>query len=172
MSIKTYTFSDIVESVKRIVKWSVISGSFTDADICYYVEDAYAQVQVDYTDMTAYTITIVTDSSDSIISPAPDVIDKMLLALKASFYIADAYYLETIGDAILIRAGSISLDTSKSLEAHGINLNYLKKQYDDLVMSLNINGKSSDSTSIGNRVDNYVTTTTDITTNDSLITGQ
>jgi len=161
------TYADIVESVKRVVKWSTISGSFTEVDLLYYIEDAYARVQVDYPSITSYTFSIGATPAASTITPAPDIVDKVLLSTRAGFNVLHAYGVELIGDAVMIRAGSISLDTSKALRSHGVHLDRLAKDYDDLIDNLNINGKTSDTDSAGTRVDNYISTYSQIGNKDS-----
>ncbi len=156
------TYSDIVESTKRVLNWSVISGSFTEIDILHYIEDGFANVQVNYPDVETYTFDIGATPALSTISPAPDLVDKVLLATKAAFKTLFAYGVELTGDAILIRAGSISVDTSKALGGHGVNLDVLAKEYDDLIMDLRIHGKTSDSLTRGVRIDNYITTEGDV----------
>ncbi len=156
------TYSDIVESTKRVLNWSVISGTFTEVDLLHYISDSYANIQVNYPDITSYTFDIQATPAASTISPAPDLVDKVLLATKAAFKTLFAYGVELTGDAILIRAGSISVDTSKALGGHGINLDVLAKEYDDLIMDLRINGKSSDSVTRGVRIDAYISTTRDV----------
>ena len=161
------TLVDIADRVKRIVKWSSISGTFTELDLAFYIEDAYGVVQLDYPDLDTYTFTIGSTISGSSISPAPDIVDKVLLATRAAFEVLFSYGVEIIGDAVLLRAGSIMLDTSKAIKGQGINLDTLNKDYKRLIDNLNINGKSSSSSDIGVRIDNFITRQGDIGNKDS-----
>lgn len=161
------TYTDVVESVKRMTKWSVISGSFSEVDLMHYIQDGYVSVQVDYPDIVAYTFTISGTAAESSIAPAPDIVDKVLLATKGTILTLLAYGNEVAGDAILIRAGSISVDTSKSLAGFGFNLDRIENDYKDLVTNLRISGKTSDTTTKGIRVDNYIQRQGDIGNKDS-----
>ncbi len=158
----TITYSDIVESVKRTAKWSVISGSFVETDILNYIEDSSAYISVDYPDFTVFTFGISGTILASTITPDPDIIDKVLLAVKASELIVEAWGLEQIGDAVMIKTGAIVLDTTKSLRAHGINLDHLNNEYMKLTDNLNRNGKSTDTSSMGVRIDNFISKRSDI----------
>lgn len=165
----SYGISDLVSTTKRVAKWGVISGSFTESDLMYYIEDAYGEVQLAYPDLTVYTFTIESTVSGSSVSPELDIVDKVLIGTKAGLNVWYAYGQELIGDSIMIRAGSISLDTSRSLRAHGINLDFLEKQYKDMVQNLNIHGKTSDSLTKGIRLDSYISYKGESGASDSLI---
>jgi hypothetical protein len=156
---------DIRDATKRIVNANVLSDAgLTDTELLYYLDDSLGYIQMDYPDFTVFTINLITSG----ITPEPDVIDKALMSIKAAQLISFDLGAERIGDAVMIRAGSITLDTSKSLRAHGIEFDRLDKMYDDLVQNLNMNGKSTETNVLGSRVDNYIQYDGDTKSSDAL----
>lgn len=153
----------LVNRVKRVISPTVVSGTFTDTDIQYYIQDANELIGFDYSNFGTYVVTI----SDSIV-PSPTATDSNLLTLKASELAYSAMIHESIADAVMVRAGSITLDTSKSLGAFTEALKNMRAQYKDTIDNLIINGDSATSAG-GYRLDNYKEKTTDETVSDSLL---
>lgn len=143
----------------------VVSGTATrsQVELFEYQKDALPEIQQDYPSFTTFSI------SGSSITPAPDIVDQRLIVLKVAENITLENYQENVGDAILIRQGSINLDTSKGTRYYADLLDRIKDRYDQLIMSLNMNGKSSTTTSIGLRIDNYSERKGETTASDSYL---
>jgi hypothetical protein len=95
-------------------------------------------VDVDYPSFGTYTITV-----GSNFSPAPTDTDALLLSLKAASLAYTAIAVESIADAIMVKAGSISLDTSRSLKGHSEVMNKFNDAYKDLVDRLFIDANAA-----------------------------
>ncbi len=152
----------IVDRAKRLISKAVVSGTYTDTDMEYYVQDATGMIPLDYPSFSAYTVII-----GSGISPSPSITDFTLLSLKTAILAHNAHVIEMIGDAVAIKAGSISLDTSKSLRAKGMEADRLEKQYKQMIDNLLIN--LSGSSSSGYRLDVYKTIKDEEEDSESLI---
>jgi hypothetical protein len=159
------TLLNIRDATKRIVNANVLSDAgLTDTELLYYIDDALGYIPADYPEFTVFTINLITSG----ISPEPDVADKALMSIKAAQLVMFDLGMEIIGDAVMIKAGSITLDTSKSLRAHGLQLDKLIDMYKELTTNLNINGKSTESAILGTRVDNYIERDGDTKASDAL----
>jgi hypothetical protein len=159
------TLLNIRDATKRIVNASVLSDAgLTDTEILYYIDDSLGYIPADYPDFTVFTIDLVASG----ITPEPDVADKALMSIKAAELIMFDLGMEVIGDAVMIKAGSITLDTSKSLKAHGIQMDRLQDMYEKLTTNLNINGKSTESAVLGTRIDSYIERDGDTKASDTL----
>lgn len=150
------TISTIRNRVKRLLSSRVASG-VSDNDIDFYVQDAVGMIELDYPAFTNYVVIAGTS-----IAPEPDHVDSVLIATKGASLVVNSLNQRAIGDAVLIRTGGITLDTSKSLRARGIEANRFERMYDGLLQSLIINGKGSSTTTYGYRIDNYIETNSQI----------
>lgn len=155
----------IVATVRRMVNDPVISGSSirNDYEMGLYLEDANDAV---FEDVDAFTNFTITGTS---ITPDPDRVDKRLLALQSAKMITQEDYRESVGDSILLQTGCIKIDTTKGTKSFNDFYKELCLTYNNLVTELNINGKSSNTLSIGGRVDNYKQRTSDVRASDSLL---
>jgi len=144
-----YTIS---RQVRRLTNDPLVSGSGirSDLEIIEYVKDSLTEIEQDFNDFTVFSI------SGSLISPVPDNIDQRLLALKTAELIVHQSWLESVGDAILIKTGSIALDTSKGTKFFKDVYDAIKDRYDKMITNLNMNGKSTGTGGIGSRIDNYI----------------
>ncbi len=159
------TLLNIRDATKRIVNANVLSDAgLTDTELLYYLDDSLGYIPTDYPGFTVFTINLITSG----ITPEPDVADKALMSIKAAQLVMFDLGMEIIGDAVMIKAGSITLDTSKSLRAHGLQLDRLLNMYKELATNLNINGKSTESVTLGTRVDNYIERSGDTKASDTL----
>ncbi len=156
----------IVNQVRRLVNDQIISGTSlkrTNIEVIEYLKDSNDEVRQDYEDFTSFTI------SGTTIDPAPDNVDRRLLALKSAELITLEDWRESAGDAILIQTGSIKLDTSKGTNPLRDITKYIQDEYINLIDNLKMNGKSSTTSTLGYRIDNYKSRTTDTRASDSLI---
>lgn len=138
-----------VAKIKRFVFKSVISGTYTDTELEYFVQDANDIVNMDLPDYGTYTVTV-----GSGIKPEPNNTDLTLLSMQAAILVYTSILQESVADAVMVKAGSIALDTSKSLKGASDALNSLKSRYTSMVDGILING-TSDST-FGYRTDVYI----------------
>lgn len=152
--------NSIVARIKRFLSNTVVSGTYSDTELEYYAQDALAFIEQDYPSFDTYTITITSG-----ISPTPTSTDSVLISLKAASLAYDAVVLESLGDAIMVKAGAIQLDTTRSLRYKGLAGNNLALQYQKMIDSLNINEIN---TSGGTRIDNYKMTDNDVEDDESL----
>jgi hypothetical protein len=115
----------------------------------YYAQDAIILIGYDYANFGSYIIT-PTIGFDTV----PSELDSMLISLKGAALANLALVQESIADAIMVRAGSISLDTTKALGAKGREANRLEAIYDKIInnLLLDVTGASN----VGYRVDNYI----------------
>ena len=157
------TLATIVSRVQRMLHPAVASG-FAVSEIHGYCQDAVYDIELQYQDFANYTITTGSPGS---ISPTPDGVDALLIAVKAASNMVTALNQEAVGDAILIRTGGITLDTSRALRARGIEADRYEKWYQRLVTSLLKDGKSTSTSSIGHRIDNYIETDSQVGREDS-----
>jgi hypothetical protein len=153
----------LVGRVKRLISAAVVSGTYTDNDLTYYIQDANALIDMDYSEFGVYTVGVSTG-----ITPQPTATDSMLLSLKAAELAYTAILHESIADAVMVRAGSITLDTSKSLNALTEAINNMRLAYRNTIDALIINGSAGALTG-GYRLDNYKERDTDTEVSDSLI---
>lgn len=135
----------------------------TDAELHLYIRDAIDHINMDYFDFTDFTVT------GTSISPTPDTIDAQLIAIRTALNITHEDIREASGDAILIQTGDIKLDTSKSPPNLKTNLEFLESQYDKMITSLNMDGKSDSSSATGIRVDTYIEDAHSSETGESLL---
>lgn len=156
---------NIARQVRRLVADPIISGSGirSDIEIVQYVNDSLAEIKEDFRDFPTFSI------SGTLISPVPDVTDKRLLALKTAELITYENWVINTGDAILIQTGSIKLDTSKGTRFFKDVYEAIKDRYDNLITELNINGKSSATSTVGFRIDNYIEDANSTKTGESLL---
>lgn len=157
------TLATIVSRVERMLHPAVASG-FAQVEIQGYCADAVPEIELSYQDFANY---VITTGSPGSISPTPDGIDALLIAVKAASNMVTALNQEAVGDAILIRTGGITLDTSRALRARGIEANRYSDWYKRLVTNLLKDGKSTSTTSIGHRIDSYIETTSQLGREDS-----
>ena len=157
------TLATIVSRVERMLHPAVASG-FSTGEIQNYIQDGVYEIELDYQDFANYTITAGSPGS---ISPTPDGVDALLIAVKAASNMVNALNQEAVGDAILIRTGGITLDTSRALRARGIEANRYENWYKKLVTSLLKDGKTTSTASIGHRIDNYIETSSQAGREDS-----
>lgn len=155
----------INRQVRHLVQDPLVSGTAvrSDVELWEYAKDVLPDIETSFPSFTVFTI------SGSSITPTPDNIDLRLIALKTAQLITQEDWREAVGDSIAIKTGSISLDTTKGPRFFKDIHDSIKNEYDSMVSDLNINGKSSSTTSIGTRVDNYKTRTTDTKAGDSLL---
>jgi len=140
---------NIRERVKRLINQEVISGTHTNTDLEYYIQDANLMVDLDYPSFGSYAITIGSD-----ISPSPSNTDAILLSLKAASLAYTAIAVASVADAIMVKAGSISLDTSRSLKGHSEIMNKFGGAYKDLIDRLFIDANAA--STCGYRLDSYL----------------
>jgi len=142
----------IARQVRRLTNDPIISGSGirSDLEIIEYCKDSLAEIEQDFNDFTVFSI------SGSLISPTPDQIDKRAIALKTAELIVYQQWLESTGDAILIKTGSIALDTSKGTRFFKDVYEGIKDRYDKMITNLNMNGKSTGTGGVGHRIDNFI----------------
>ena len=157
------TLTTIVSRVERMVT-SGVAANFTDTELQLFCEDAISEIELDYQDFANYVITTGDPGS---ISPTPDKIDALLISLRAVCNMVNALNQEAVGDAILIRTGGITLDTSRALRARGIEADRYEKWYRRLITNLLKDGKSSSTSSIGHRIDNYISVESEMCREDS-----
>lgn len=140
---------DMVLQVRRIINDPIDVSDNEDTDIIEFLKDATYEVRIDIPTFKTFVI------SGSSITPEPDNIEATFLSYKASCLILRSDAIESAGDAILIRAGKISLDTSKSTKGIAQIANTVCETYNTMVDSFLINGVSGVSVSGGTRIDNY-----------------
>jgi len=151
----------IVNRITRLISDTVVSGTFDTTELEYYAQDALPYIETDYPDFSTYTVVI-----GSGISPAPTRLHASLISLKGAYLALQAVMQESLADAILVRAGIISLDTTGALRQRGFELDRLEKQYQALVDKLAIDyGNTSGSS--GHRVDVYIEIDSDTGNEDS-----
>jgi len=143
---------NIARQVRRLVKDPLISGTGvrSDIEIVQYVNDGLTEIEQDFSEFPVFSI------SGTLISPVPDSIDKRLMALKTAELITYEDWRESAGDAILIKTGSISLDTSKGTRFFKDVYEGIRDRYDKMTTNLNMNGKSTGTGGVGSRIDNYI----------------
>lgn len=153
-----------VAKIKRFVNKTVVSGTFTDTELEYYLQDANSIVDLDLPDYGTYTITV-----GSGIKPEPTDADLTLLSMQAAILVYTSIMQESVADAVMVKAGSIALDTSKSLKGLSEALNSLKARYSSTVDNILINGSAT--STAGYRTDLYIETQADVgnESSDSLI---
>lgn len=154
----------IVNRTRRLIN-DTDSTNFTrsTAEMYDYVSDANDEIPLDYFDFTTFVVT------GGNISPTPDGIDAQLIATKTALNITLEDVREAAGDSILIQTGDIKLDTSKAPPHLVAVLEFLNSSYNGMILSLNMDGKSSSSAATGIRVDNYVTDTHSSVVGNSLL---
>ncbi len=142
----------ISRQVRRLTNDPIISGTGirSDLEIIEYVKDSLPEIEQDFSSFTAFSI------SGTSVSPVPDSIDKRLMALKTAELIVYQQWLESTGDAILIKTGSIALDTSKGTRFFKDVYEGIKDRYDKIITNLNMNGKSTGTGGVGHRIDNFI----------------
>ena len=142
----------IARQVRRLTNDPIVSGTGikSDLEIIEYCKDSLPEIEQDFNDFTVFSI------SGSSINPTPDQIDKRAIALKTAELIVHQQWLESVGDAILIKTGSIALDTSKGTRFFKDVYEGIKDRYDKLITNLNINGKSTGTGGVGHRIDNFI----------------
>jgi hypothetical protein len=157
--------SNVIGQVRRLV-FDRDSSNYTrtDAEMALYISDAVADIQLDYFEFDDYVV-----SGTYGLTPVPDNIDARLMAIRAGLNITHEDIREAGGDAILIQTGDIKLDTSKSPPQLKTNLEFLEKEYNNMIISLNKDGKSNSSAGTGIRVDNYIESTKSRKSSDSYI---
>jgi hypothetical protein len=154
--------TNILNSVKRLLSKSIVSGTYADSELVEIVNEANTCIGIDWEGFGSYTITA------SGIEPSVSGIDHILLALKTASLANLGLVQESVGDAILIRAGKITLDTSKSLRYKGIEADRLEKEYTRLITRLQITGNTgSGNSTLGYRIDNYIETASQVNQIDS-----
>jgi len=143
---------NISRQVRRLVNDKIISGTGvrSDIEIIQYTADSLTEIEQDFPEFPAFSI------SGTLISPVPDNIDKRLMALKTAELITYEDWRESAGDAILIKTGSIALDTSKGTRFFKDVYEGIKDRYDKMITNLNMNGKSTGTGGVGARIDNYI----------------
>jgi len=151
----------ITNRITRLISDTVVSGTFDSNELEYYAQDALPYIETDYPDFTSYTVVV-----GSGIAPAPTRRDASLISLKAAYLALQAVLQESLADAILVRAGIISLDTSKSLKDRTESVKMLNKQYQDLVDKLAIDYGNT-SGSAGARIDVSIEVDSDTGNEDS-----
>lgn len=158
--------ANMISQIRRLVNDPLVSGTAvrSDLEMAAYIEDSLGDIEIDYPDFTDFTMT-----SGTSISPTPDIVDKRLMVLKSVELVTYENMVEAAGDSILIQQGSIRLDTSKGTKTFQVVHERAARNYTNLINRLNMHGKSSVTTSIGSRVDNYVSRTTDSKAGDSLL---
>ena len=141
--------TNVVARIKRFISDTVVSGTYTDSELEFYAQDASIIIPVDYPDFTTYTVTVTSG-----INPTPTNFDNFLISLKAASLCFNATIQESIADAIMVRAGAISLDTSKSLDAKSKQGRNLEDFYNKIVENkiMDIGGANS----IGFRLNAYL----------------
>ena len=142
--------TSIVSRIKRFISDTVVSGTYTDSELELYAQDATLIIPIDYPDFTSYTVVVASG-----ISPTPTNTHSILISLKAASMAYDATIQESISDAIMVKAGAIALDTSKSLSAKGLQGSKLQAQYEKMINSLIMD--LSGANAIGYRIDNFIT---------------
>lgn len=155
--------TSITKRMRRLLNETVVSGTFSQTDLEYYAQDALSFIPSDYTGFGSYTIVV-----GSGISSTPTDLDSVLISLKASAIAFNSIIIEGIADAIMVKAGSITLDTTKSLRSRGIQGNKFDSMYSNLVDSLLINGSDAVSNA-GFRLDNYKKYNNETSDSESLI---
>ena len=135
-------YSDLIkirDRIKRFLSETVVSGTYSDTELEYYAQDALPFIETDYSAFTTYVITIGTD-----VSPVPTNLHSVLISLKAASLAFNAVVLEGIADSIAVRAGSIALDTTKSLRSRGIEADRFDLLYKNMVdkLSIDLSGSS------------------------------
>jgi len=138
--------TDITDRITRFLSDTIVSGTYTETELRYFVQDATAAIPFDYSDFTDYTVIIASG-----ITPSPAKADSYLLALKGAVLAYFGIAQEIIGDAVAIRSGSISLDTSKSLRAKSLEFDRLENNYNKIIDGLitNISGANTSGYRIG-----------------------
>lgn len=155
----------IVEQVRRITNKSSTSTDsdfMSEADISVYLDDAARDIRILYPDFDEFVVT------GTNISPVPDRIDERVLALGAACLILLDEDVRSSGDAILIKAGSITLDTSKSVRGLSDSAQRICNTFHNMIDTLNVDGKAGVGFS-GTRVDNYKRVDSDTKDSGSLI---
>jgi len=144
----------MVQSVRRITNRTDVTTDanfLSESEIGLYLDDAAGDIRLLYPDFDEFSVSGVT------MTPAPDQIDERLLVWGASCLILMDDDAQSSGDAIFIKAGPISLDTSKSLRGFSATTNRMCTTFKNMIDSVVINGKGTDLTNIaGSRVDNYI----------------
>ena len=155
----------IARQVRRLVNDPLVSGSGirSDLEIIEYMKDGLTEIEQDFSDFPVFSI------SGTLISPIPDDIDKRLMTLKTAELIMYEDFVAASGDAILIKTGSIALDTSRAAKPLKDAFEALQNRYDKMITNLTMNGKSSGTTSVGSRIDNYIVDSNSTKTGESLI---
>ncbi len=155
----------ISRQIRRLTNDPIISGTGirSDLEIIEYVKDSLSEIEQDFSSFTVFSI------SGTSVSPVPDQIDKRLMALKTAELIVGQQWLESVGDAILIKTGSIALDTSKGTRFFKDVYEGIKDRYDKMITNLNINGKSTGTGGVGARIDNYIVDKNSTKAGESLI---
>jgi hypothetical protein len=141
--------NNIVSRIKRLLNTTVISGTYTDTDLEYYTQDAVSFVENDYDGFGDYEVIIASG-----IFPVPTDLDSVLLSLKGASLANISLIQGSIADAIMVKAGSITLDTTKALRQKGAEADRIEKMYQNIIDNLlmDVVGASS----IGSRIDNYI----------------
>jgi len=153
--------TDLTSRVTRLLSDTIVSGTYTENELRYFVQDATAAVPFDYPDFTTYTVDVTTG-----ITPSPTKADGYLLSLKAAVLAYFGICQELIGDAVAIRSGSISLDTSRSLRAKSLEFDRLENSYNKIIDNLLTNISGADTS--GYRVDIYQTLDNEVSDSESL----
>ena len=141
--------NNIVARMKRFISDTVVSGTYNDSELEFYAQDATVMIPIDYPDFSTYVITVGTG-----IAPTPTTFDGFLISLKAASLAFNTTIIESIADAIMVKAGAITLDTSKSLDAKAEQGNKLEMVYNKIIENkiMDIAGANA----IGARCDIYL----------------
>lgn len=141
----------MVQSVRRISnRTDTAAANFlNENEVGLYLDDAAGDILIMYPDFTEFTV------SGNNISPVPDKIDERLLVWGAACLILMNDEAQNSGDAIFIKAGPISLDTSKSLRGFSETTKRMCSTFHNMIDNITINGKSGVGLG-GSRIDNYI----------------
>ena len=140
--------------MRRITGKSAVTSAdnfLSETDASLYISDASGDVLIKYPGFTDFTVT----GTD--ITPTPDSIDERLLSWGAACLLLIDEEVTASGDAIAIKAGPISLDTSKSVKGLSTSTERICSMLDSYIENLIINGKAGVSIG-GKRIDNFIET--------------